>query len=508
MSHRSDPTEFAARLRRIIDDFRRSEKRIREEYARGPETSHIPEEITERATRRFLVDEFLCALAWDPGDPASTVEEARARHPSGDWLFLDYLGVDSQSGAPAVIFEAKKFDIEPPRAPRAERPASREMPALIADAIDALRFGNATSALLAEWTDYLGAMHRYLQSVDSKGRANLQRAVISSGGWMIVFEDPCETFLGDGSAEPELIHCFVGFDEILTSSDDIFELLHRERLVDTLPPTLDVTEALEHIPPDRIERWFRGALIATSGSSGTRRASYPTRAVYPALILRSGSRWFAIGDFNAKRPVEEPRSEDSIGHFLEALDQAGTRLEEQVAALFGMAIEPSPLEDFPGFTPARRTTDPLRGPFEPMPGSTADMAPAVTTLKAFTTVSDDAMREFVVVVGTDRFYKTDRQRGPECPFHYWKAARAVAFAEKTHHEGFTSDSFTEDGQERHCAHAGMLSMRADRCRIRAIETHVCCRACVFETECWSENADRERMPCPALPPSVPPSAGR
>jgi hypothetical protein len=247
-------------------------------------------------------------------------------------------------------------------------------------------------------------------------------------------------------------------------------------------------------------------LVATSESSGTRRASYPTRAVYPALIVRSGSRWFAIAALNAKRPVEEPRSEDSIADFLKALDRAGTRLEEQVAALFGTAIEPSPLEDFPGFTQARRTTDPLRGPFEPTPGSTAEMAPAVPALKAFTTVSDERMCEFVVVVGTDRFYKTDRQRGPECPFHYWKAAREAAFAEKTHHEGFTTDSFTEDGQERHCAHAGMLSMRPDRCRIRAIETHVCCRVCVFESECWSENADRARIPCPALPPSAPTSA--
>jgi hypothetical protein len=452
---------FDARLRRIIDDFRRNEKRIRDEYARGPETSHVPKEMTERATRRFLVDEFLRALDWDPGDPAKTAEEARTWHPSGDWLFLDYLGIDPQSQTPTVIFEAKKFDVEPPHAARAERPTSREMPALIADAIDALRLSDATSTLLVEWADYLGAMHRYLQSMDSKGRASLQRAVISSGGWMIVFENPCATFLGDNPSEPELIHCFVGFDEIQDGSYDIFELLHRERLVDTLPPALDVTEALEHIRVDRIERWFRGVVVATSGSSGTRRASYPTRAIYPALIVRSGIRSFAIADLNGKRPVEEPRSEDSIAGFLEALDRAGTRLEKQVAALFGIAIEPSLLEDFPGFTQARRTTDPLRGPFEPTPGSTTDMAPAKPALKAFTNVSDVTMREFVVVVGTDRFYKTDRQHGPECPYHYWKAARADAFAEVSPHEGFTTDSFTEDGQDRHCAHAGMLGIRAD-----------------------------------------------
>ena len=502
MSLRADPKVFAARLRKIIDEFRRGEKLLREEYERGPGSSTVPVEMTERVTRRFLVDEFLRALEWDPGDPAKAVEEARTRHSSGDWLFLDYLGVDPRSRKPVVIFEAKTFDVEPPRAPHAARLPSREMSALIADAINALRDDDKTSPVLAQWTEYLGAMYRYVGSMSEEGRASLQRAVISSGGWIIVFEDPCGTFLGDRPPEPELIHCFVGFDEILAGSDDVFDLLHRQRLVDTLPPALDVSEALQYIRADRVERWFRGVIVVTSENSGALRASYPTRSIYPALIVRSRSRWFAIANLHARQPAEEPRYEESIAGFLAKLDTAGALLEKQVSALLGVVIEPSPLEDFPGFTPSRQTIDPLKRPAEPSPGSTADMSPASTQSKMFATATDDTMREFIVVVGTERFYKADLQYGPECSFHYWKVARATGFSEVSRHEGFTPDSFTEDGQLRHCAHTGMLAMRRERCRIKGFETHVCCRACVFESECWSESADRARMPCPALTPSV------
>lgn len=497
MSPRVTSEAFAARLRGIIDDFRLREKLLRDEYTRGPETTRVPKELTERVTRRFLIDELLRALDWDPGDPERSVEEARTLHPSGDWLFLDYLGVDPGSRKPAVIFEAKSFDVEPPRPPRARRPTSRDMPVIIAAAIDALRQGGTATGLLAEWAEYLGDMHRYLQSMDSQGKASLQRVVISSGRWMIIFEAPCRTFLGDKSAEPELIHCFVDFEDLLAGSDDILELLHRERLVDTLPFVLDIADALSHIPADRIEQSFRGALVVTSESSGARRARYPTRAIYPALVVHSGSRWFAITDLHGRKPVEEPRSVDRLGAFLEELDRAGMQLERRVAALFGSTIDPSPLGAFPGFPGTRRTSNPLRGPFEPTPGSAAQMAPVAPAVRAFTTVSDAAAHEFVVAVGIHRFYKADVPRGAECSFHYWKAARD-AIAEKGPHQGFTNGSYTEDGQDRHCAHAGMLAMRADRCRIRQIETHVCCRACVFESECWSEPDDRARMPCPAL----------
>lgn len=493
MSHRADPNRFAARLREIVADFRNSEKLIREEYARDPENPP-PNEMTERATRRYLIDELLRALGWNPGDPEAMVEEARTRHSSS--LFLDYLGVDPKSRAPAIIFEAKKFDVEPPRAPHTKVPNSYELPAVIADAIDALRNGDTASPLLAEWRDYLSSMHRYLVSMDRIGRANLKRAVISSGGWMVIFEDPCRTFLNDDLAEPELIHCFVGFNELLAGSDDIFDLLHRERLVDTLPQVLDVTEALEFISADRVERVFRGVLVVTSASSGARRGRYPTRAVYPALIVRRGSRWFAVTDLRSKHPVEEPRSEDGIGEFLDTLEREGARLEGQLAKLFGIRIQPSPLEAFPGFIQARRTADPLRGPLDAAPGSTADMAPARPAIREFITASDEDSREYVVVLGTQRFYKENLQRGRQCNFHFWKAARKEGMAEESCHDGFSTCSFTEDGQARHCAHAGMLSIRNKFCRIREIETHICCRACIFEHECWSKEDDYARMPCP------------
>lgn len=495
MSTFDDRAAFADRLREIIANFRDNEQLIRDEYARSEGSSPPPAEILERPTRRFLIDEFLRALDWEPGDPASVLEEARLQGPSDNWLFLDYLGMDPKSHTPVLIFEAKKLGIEPPRAPHGKLLGSRDMSVVIAEAIDALRVGSTKSPVLAVWVEFLGDMYRYMKSLDEIGRVTLQRAVISAGRWMIIFEDPCGTFLGNKNDSGK-IHCFTTFDEALAGSDDLFDLLHRQQLVDTLSLTLDVQEAVRVIPPDKIEQWFRANVVATSSNNGSFRRKYPTRAVYPALVVRSGGRWFAIVNLN--RLVEEPKRKNDISGFLGDLEAAGLQLEEQLGRLFGIPIAPLPLGDFSGFPEARRTIDPLRAPVEPAPRSTAGRMVNVPARKIFAARSHhaDATREFVVVVGSSRFYKTGGPWGPLCGYHCWRDARADAASEESSHEGFTADSFTEDGQDRHCAHAGMLGLRAERCRIKSLETHLCCRACVFEPECWADIDDQARLPCP------------
>lgn len=495
MNEPADSELFAATLRANIASFRDQEKLLRSEYTRDANTP-VPAELTERVSRRFLVDGFLDALDWHPADPHKTVEEARTWHSDGDWLFLDYLGVGSQDRAPALIVEAKSFDIEPPRKPRAAQPNSRDLSKILAEAINAIRLGDKSTALLAEWTKYLGSMHRYMEALDKTGQASLQRAVITSGGWLIIFEDPCKAFLGDDPAEPEHIHCFIGFEEILDGSDDIFELLHRERLVETLPPVLDVSEAVARIPLDGNRPAFRGVVVATSPASGSRRAAYPTRAVYPAVLVSVGHRWFAVAELHSRRPAEEPRSEDSIADFLDALEQAGDKLEARLQRLAGQTFTILPVAEFPGFADTKRSPDPLRAAFAATAGSTADIAPVRANRKQFALATDEEAREYVIALGTGRFYKEDGPRGPDCAFHFWKGARKEGCAGPSPHEGFTSTSFTDDGQTRHCANADMLALRSAHCRIRTFDTHVCCKACLFEQECWPTDADRAKMPCP------------
>ena len=289
--------------------------------------------------------------------------------------------------------------------------------------------------------------------------------------------------------------------DMLLRHTDLYKLLHRSRLVDTLPLTLKVPEALRMIAVDRIGECFQAVLVATTPSSGAQRQQYPTRSIYPALVVETGNRWFAIVDYD--RPVEEPKRTDSIATFLKELEQCGTALMARLSQRFGRHLQPGPIEQFPGFPAPPTLQDALIVPIDPIAGATAGLSAAgQAERRSFVSHSGEigAPSEYVVVTGMSWFYKVDRRSGVECEFHFWKSARQENVAAPELHAGYVTDSFTEDGQYRHCAHADLHGLRTHRCHIRPIETHLCCKTCVFAFDCWS--ADKERLPCPQESPEV------
>lgn len=455
------------------------------------------QDLLERATRRFLIDAFLGALDWDVADAGQIVEEARARTASDERLYFDYLGLNPQTRAPVLLVEAKGLDVVLPRKPYGPELNSRDMSALIAEAVDAIKRGDKSIPVISEWAEFLRDMHSYITSLDELGRATLKRAIISAGGWLIVIREPLAVFDSDSAANIEHISCYTSVEEILVRHEEIYKLLHRSWLIDTLPLTLKVSEALEMIPGEKLGECFRAVLVATSASSGGRRQHYPTRSVYPSLLVRTGDRWFAIVDYDG--PIEEPRQADRIDTFLTALDSRGTELERRLATRYGRTFEPLPIESFPGFLPKQSDRVSSLSTIDPVVGSTADRSHGSSTDRRVCVTHSGEMgapAEFIVITGTARFYKYERQEGPECPFHLWKNARQASAAAATAHIGYVTDSFTEDGQDRHCAHNDLISLRANRCHVRALETHLCCQACLFAADCWTFPDDRTRLPCP------------
>lgn len=493
----ADAAEFADRLRAGMQEFRLIESQLRHQYARShglsPET--MPLDMLERPTRRFLIDHFLRALDWDPDEPGQVIEEARARSTDQDRLYFDYLGISPGTRAPIVIVEAKGFDVSKPRRARGPELAAKEMGRLICDAVFALKdLAQGDSGIMAEWAEYLRDLRSYVAALDDFGKSTLQRVVISAGNWIIVFEDPVSCFFHSGRPDTERVHCFPSGDEILLRHTELFEMLHRRRLVDCLPLTLDIGEALEFLSPGSIRDCYRAVLIATSASSGAARRKYPTRSVYPVLLVRSSDRWFAI--FDLDRGVEEPRGVERLDGFLRDLERTGDHLEARLRARLGIPLTPSALEQFPGFPAAVSRQRSMIREVPPLPESTAARAPAVPE-RIFVVPSGEqgAPAEYVVVTGVSWFYKTDRASTPSvCAFHFWKSARNENVANAGAIVECSVSSFTEDGQDRHCAHGDLRRLRAQRCHVRPVESHLCCHACSFASICWAN--DNERLPCP------------
>jgi len=494
LSEAEEITAFADGLRKAFGTFKDAEKLIRQQYNREVSSGNVPAGIEEanlleRPTRRFLIDGILRGLDWNPDDPTRVIEEARSWSKIGARLYFDYLGLAPRTRAPVMLVEAKGYDATSARRPRGQVPDARYMAEIISAALNDLRSGTESQSIIAEWSDWLKDLQSYVASLGALGRSTLKRVVITAGRWLIIFEDPIEAFLRPNSADPDRVHCFTDLDEIISRHATIFKLLHRQRLVDTLPLTIPAAEALDLIPPGTISAIFRGVLVATTSSGGIRRP-YPTRSIYPAMILTVAGRVFGIID-DPPEPLEEPLARERYAQFLIELTTRAAAFETDLLRLMGRSdLMPLPLANFPGFRHLFGSAEAAAEAFVPVEGSTAALRAATLIprrVMVAATADTVATPEYLVATGTDWFYKRDHPFGRDCIFHDWPKAKNDGVADATPHVGRVATSYTMSGEDRDCAHERLRRMRGDRCHIISLETHLCCRVCILSSiRCWAK----------------------
>lgn len=489
---------FRAALRRAFEDFQAEEGRIRGQYARAVLNGEAPagaddDELLERPTRRFLVDRMLRALDWNPDDPRQVVEEARSWDADDERLYFDYLGLAPETRAPVVLVEAKAYDVGAARQPRGQSLDARGMADLISGALGDLKSGRKDHPILAEWAQWLNDLRTYVGSLDELGRSTLRRVISTAGRWVVVFEEPVDVFIGEGPPNVGLIHCFVSLEDILDGHAALFRLLHRPRLVDTLPLALSPSQALAALNPAAISQIFRGVVTVTRESGGSRR-TYPTRSIWPAVIVITSGRPFAIVD-DAGATLEDPREPARMAEIIGTLSANGAAFEARLLQMLGRAdLAPGSMNEFPSF--------PLR--LGSRKAALPDVAPIAGSANALECAADGAnfvihvggpYPEYVIAIGEDWFFKTGEPFGPACEFHDWPKARAKGVAAAQPLTGYSETSYTQSGDDIHCAHEELRGLRTARCKIAVLESHLCCRACRFHSICWAEDA--RRLPCPA-----------
>ncbi|MDG4904521.1 MULTISPECIES: hypothetical protein [unclassified Mesorhizobium] len=496
MNEAANIAAFGAALQLAFGRFKMEEAVIRAKAAQDIDAGKAPrglalDDMLERPTRRFLVDPMLRELGWDPADPRQVTEEARSWAENGDRLYFDYLGLDRQR-APTLIVEAKGADAKTVRPPRSAEVSGRTMAALISEALASLKANAAPSAVLAQWAAWLNDLRIYVRSLGPIERKTLQRVVITAGRWLIIFADPISAFVDDEAPSPEAIHCYVSLEEIVDAHAEIYRLLARSRLINTLPLTLTLREALEVLRPSALTRTYRGVVVATRMSGGMR-GEYPTRAVYPAVVLLSGGSAWGVVDYNGE-PIEEPRDATRLKEFLSLLATRADAFEQNVLVAFGRTdLAPSPLAAFP-----LDILDPgVEDAFAPVSGSTAGMIAATAPLQpqfVRRTRERGANYEFLVITGEAWFYKAAAPFGKPCDFHSFPTARKQGAAGSAGHFERAADTFTVSGDDQHCEHDPLSGLRSSRCHLTPIELHLCCRACIFHDSCWSDD-DLLRLPC-------------
>ena len=412
------------------------------------------------------------------------MEEARADIPSSDCRYFDYLGLEQSTRNPLLLVEAKSNDVPSPHKPYEPKLGGEETKLLVVEALNAIK-RNDEVALTSLWTGFLRDLKEYVKSLEDQKPNKLKRAVISGGQWIIVFSDPWAVFEDASPTVGEHVHCFVGRDEILRGAPQLYTLLHRSCVTDSLPLTISVADAFRDIPAECIAGAFRAVLVETS-DRGTELKRYPARSIYPGFVVKAGGRWFLI--FDNEKPIDEPRNDDRIDQFLAAIDHQSTVLESRLSSNYGSKCAPSSVEDFPGF-PADGRSVSVSTVAAPEPGSTSAMLQSsgpVRTEFVMPCNETGPAAEFVVVTGVDYFYKSDRSANGSCRFHSWKDARKEGVGARFPFVDCTRQSFTKDGQDRHCANNDFIHSRAGKCHIRAMDTNLCCEVCIFAFDCWPE----------------------
>lgn len=492
MSDASEVAAFGDALRAALTRFQAEERVIRAEYASRVRPGHaaapFDEALLERPTRRFLIDPMLRALDWDPDDPASVAEEARAWTANGERLYFDYLGV-SRRGQPTLLVEAKGADAPRFRPPRVQNVSATQMAVLLSQALFKLKAGESPG-VLAEWVEWLRELSAYVRSLDSAGRLALKRVVITAGRWLIVFRYPVAAFIEPGEPDAGEIHCYVSVEELVDRHEEIYRLLARRRLIDTLPVTMYLGEALQIVDPSSVSRVFRGVVVATR-MSGAIRGQFPTRVVYPALVLLSGGRMFAVVDYDSP-PQAEPLDAADMAAFLADIGRRAAAFVHRALTAFNRTeLSPSSSAEFP-----LGVREPIVGSaFAPEPGSTAALAPAAPARPQLVRGTGErrAQHEFLVITGQPAFYKAEVPAGPDCGFHShaFAAKRGVAGEGRFKR---LAGCFTVSADPQNCEHGDLLGARRARCHVAAIESHLCCWTCIFREVCWTAE-ERARLPC-------------
>jgi hypothetical protein len=348
VSNLRDKARFKEKLQEVASAFRASLELASLAYV-GAEFS----EPLEHVTRRHLIDIILIALGWNLDQQGLDIlEEAQTKGETT--LFLDYLGVNPDSRAPLVIVEAKAWakPFVSPSAATIDRSGARNAmdggPSLIARAVDHVNKGEeeSSSPVTLEWTRWIAKLRDYMRTVHTISGYCVQRVVITSGQWLVIFCNPAAAFLEDGAATDPGILCFCS-DELIERSDQIHDLLARETLIRDPPERLRPTQLTAYLTPSDVAHVFC-ALWIVHRIDGAHWDVHPQLTLYAALVIQRGDGLLVtVVDDGPRLCV--PYNMNDLGEHAEAVAGNAENLLQAVNQELNLSAVPSDIEKFPGF---------------------------------------------------------------------------------------------------------------------------------------------------------------
>ena len=433
----------------------------------------------EHTVRIHLHDQLLELLGWRLGLEGDVAEEARIKDETT--TYIDYLGLNPDTQAPALLWESKAWG--KPFITAGRKRVNFEVPAdLLARAILHFLDGRpaAGSPAGATWHDYIDQVAGYVRNLKDNYGHELPCAVISSGEWLVIFKRPVKTLVrGDLSAEDLETY---EFDQYLDQGRRIFRFLSREVLGPAVPYPLRPGQLGHYASPGDVEATFR-SLHLHYDEKGTRHFSTkPSVTVYPAITIvrRDGAFLTAFEDHGL--PLEYPGAAGdappSLGDHMDTVQAVADGLLAKCSAAIGTALTPAPLDAFPGFVD--------------------DNSPPLGAGRRVFVQGEAQPDLWLLVTGEASHFLRAIPVIANCPFHAWELCKEVGEAigngAVDNRRTKQPRSFFIDEEPHHCAHQGLNDRRDKRCQIAAIDQRVCCQACIYAEVCWGAD-EHNQLPC-------------
>lgn len=458
--------------------------------------------------REYFINHLLQALNWvphvsDTGSLPNLVPESPiASISEGTTRFLDYFGIEQETGAPLLIVETKRPDSPPPKKKGSKAKVDFEQNSVGKDTISSIiSVGlNETEELAGEWDEWLKTLKDYVQSVQARCNQVPKRVVLTSGRWMIIFTDPADSFFPTGTQDASRILVYELADEKWNESfrfgefySEIFQELEYHLVLGT-PGTLNVAEVQFHIRATQVAKARHGLRILYIPEPDFWGSAKPQIKVAPVVFLRSNSgNWLM---------VEREESDERLPHSYNQLSEHLTTVREKAEALLveigdrlGISLQPSTIEEH--YLNAEE--------FDQLPG---------VCLKP---MNSRGAEQYLIVTGQHTHYLKSEPSVLNCPYHDWGSSQREGLAEPAGSaigiRSVEQRSFFLTGQKHHCTHrnvalvklnpvtlqnrdlCGLRSKKDDAfCEIISFEKHLCCRTCVYENVC--AKAPVFRLPCP------------
>lgn len=445
--------------------------RIREQYVGKPEEQKIEKHLEIHA-REYFINAFLAALNWrmdrqPTDDLPNLLPEVPVRSEETDRIrFLDYLGIERETDRPLLIVETKR--------PEAELPRTLTPAATYSEIISR---GLRGKRLLGSWEKWLNTLKDYVRSVHSRTNHCPARVVITNGNWLILFLDPHDAFLDDGSADPMQILVFESRKAIENRFSEVFRFLEYFHVSREVPP-LTPGELPAYLAGREIDMALHGLRLLYIEQRKIYEGPSPVIKVAPVVFLRT-RQGTSVRVESPPQEYELPHKYEELRSHLNEVDQAARELLEAVNRQLGTSLKASPL------TEHYDNEDDFTVP---------------------PTVREQSRDEFLVITGDKTHYLLPEPSIPDCPFHDWQECQWQGVPSNPGpllSRSVNPRSFFVSGELHHCAHREVRNAKAipatglNRtdygahsgeegqafCKIWRFEQYLCCRTCAFEEVC-------------------------